>query len=81
MDRLENNIKKKVYAYIITRINADRHLLVFNHVYSPEAGTQVPGGSVEPGENVVAAVVREAQEETGIENLHFIKNSVWLFVI
>ena len=73
MDRLENNINKKVYAYIITCINADRHLLVFNHVNSPEAGTQVLGGSVEPRENVVAAVVREAQEETGIENLHIIK--------
>ena len=38
---------QKVYAYI-TR--GDR-LLVFRHPYVPEAGIQVPGGSVESDED------------------------------
>ena len=49
---------KKVYAYI-TR--ADR-LLVFRHVDFPEAGVQVPGGTMDAGETPEGAVLREAAE-------------------
>lgn len=54
---------KKVYAYI-TR---GEQLLVFNHVDFPEAGIQVPGGTLEPEELPESAVLREAEEETGLE--------------
>ena len=48
-------------------------MLVFEHVKTPEAGIQIPGGSVEPGEQIDAAVLREAQEETGLDNLQLVK--------
>jgi 8-oxo-dGTP pyrophosphatase MutT (NUDIX family) len=44
----------------------DGSLLVFDHRDIPEAGTQVPAGTVEDDEAPAAAVVREVHEETGI---------------
>ena len=44
-------------------------LLVFRQPDSPEAGVQVPGGTVEPGERLTAAVLRETREETGLDAL------------
>lgn len=58
-------MKHKVLAYIT---NAGR-LLVFRHTGYPEAGIQVPGGTVAEGEPPDAAVLREAFEETGLTNL------------
>ncbi len=58
-------IKRKAYAYI----THGSRLLVFEHVNAPEAGIQVPGGSLEDGEDPAAGVLREAYEETGLENL------------
>ncbi|MCX6043650.1 MAG: NUDIX domain-containing protein [Chloroflexi bacterium] len=57
--------KHKVFAYI-TR---GEQLLVFRHPYAPEAGIQVPAGTVEPDEALDVAVLREAFEETGLANL------------
>lgn len=51
----------KAFAYI-TWTN---RLLVFTHVGIPEAGVQVPAGTIRPGEAPSDAVVREAVEETG----------------
>jgi 8-oxo-dGTP pyrophosphatase MutT (NUDIX family) len=59
---------RKVYAYIT---NVDQ-LLVFCHVGFPEAGLQVPGGTIEPGEEPAVAVMREAFEETGLEGLSLV---------
>ncbi len=56
---------KKVYAYI----THGEQLLVFNHVDFPEAGIQVPGGTLEPDELPESAVLREALKETGLEGL------------
>jgi 8-oxo-dGTP diphosphatase len=56
---------EKVYAYIT---HEDR-LLVFRHTHYPEAGIQVPGGTVEGQESPQEAVLREAGEETGLDNL------------
>jgi len=56
---------EKVIAYIT---HADR-LLVFSHPHHPEAGLQVPGGTIEEGELPEDAVLREAQEETGLAGL------------
>jgi ADP-ribose pyrophosphatase YjhB (NUDIX family) len=59
-------MKHKVLAYI-TRRNADRtQVLVFDHRDAPEAGTQVPAGTVEPGEPVEQALFREVEEESGL---------------
>ncbi len=57
----------KVIAYI-TRDNAAgrRELLVFEHRDYPDAGIQVPVGTVETGELPEVAVMREAEEETGL---------------
>ena len=55
----------KVFAYITHR---DR-LLVFRHTDFPEAGVQVPAGTVLKDEELEAAVLREAEEETGLHDL------------
>ena len=57
--------RNKVYAYIIR----GEHLLVFRHVDFPKEGIQIPGGTVEEGEDPALAVLREAFEETGLESL------------
>ncbi len=57
-------VVEKVAAYV-TRSN---HLLVFRHVNS-DAGIQVPAGTLEPDESPDDGVLREAQEETGLEGL------------
>jgi 8-oxo-dGTP pyrophosphatase MutT (NUDIX family) len=56
---------EKVYSYI----NQRERLLVFRHVDFPEAGIQVPGGTMDAGETPEAAVLREAGEETGLGDL------------
>lgn len=58
-------VKHKVFAYI-THNNS---LLVFHHPFEPEAGIQVPAGTLEPGEDPEDAVMREAYEETGLSEL------------
>lgn len=42
---------------------------MFRHLYQPEAGIQIPGGTVEEGETFAKAVLREASEETGLTGL------------
>jgi 8-oxo-dGTP diphosphatase len=58
-------MKRKAYAYITHR----GRLLVFRHPDAPEAGIQVPGGTIDPGEELSTAVLREAFEETGLAGL------------
>src|SRR3954454_19460207 len=57
--------KHKVFAYITHQ----GRLLVFRHPLAPEAGIQVPAGTVKDGEDLEAAVLREATEETGLPGL------------
>lgn len=58
-------IKRKAFAYITYQ----QKLLVFSHPYEPEAGIQVPGGTIEEDESPEQAVLREAFEETGLTGL------------
>lgn len=57
--------KRKAFAYI-TR---GSKLLVFEQPDSPEAGIQVPAGTIEAGESPEDGVMREAWEETALERL------------
>jgi len=54
---------EKALAYI----THGNKLLVFRHVDDPASGIQVPGGTIQPGENPRDAALREAQEESGLD--------------
>ena len=60
--------KQKVIAYIT---NQDR-LLLFRHTAYPEAGIQVPAGTVEADEDLGAVVLREATEESGLHDFSLV---------
>jgi 8-oxo-dGTP pyrophosphatase MutT (NUDIX family) len=61
--------KRKAYAYVTNR---DR-LLVFSHPNAPEAGIQVPAGTIGPGEQPPDAAMREAREESGLDALRMVR--------
>lgn len=58
-------VKRKAMAYI----THGNRLLVFREPDFPEAGVQVPGGSMSPDERPEETVMREAFEETGLSEL------------
>ena len=62
---MELPVKRKALAYIT---NGNR-LLVFRQPNYPDAGIQVPGGTIRDDETPVDAVIREAREETGLNGL------------
>lgn len=59
-------MKKKVLAYITRNHSGRDEVLVFLHRDHPEAGLQVPGGTVDPGEDLDEAILREIYEESGL---------------
>lgn len=59
-------MRQKVLAYILRQRDGQRQLLVFEHRDHPDAGVQVPAGTVEPGEAIEAALLREIEEESGL---------------
>lgn len=61
--------QQKALAYVTRARGTRRELLVFEHVDHPEAGVQVPAGTIEAGEDPAACVVREVTEETGLASL------------
>ncbi len=69
MDDITLPIKRKAFAYI----TQNNKLLVFEHPDSPEAGIQVPAGSIEIGESPQDGALREAQEETGLSQLKIMR--------
>ena len=60
---------QKVQCYITREHAGSLQVLVFEHVDYPDAGIQVPAGSIEPGETPEEAALREAWEETGVRDL------------
>jgi 8-oxo-dGTP pyrophosphatase MutT (NUDIX family) len=58
-------VRHRAYAYI----THGSRLLLFRHVHFPDAGLQVPAGTIEDGEDPRDAVLREAREETGLNDL------------
>ncbi|MEH7885681.1 NUDIX hydrolase [Bacillus sp. JJ1609] len=50
-------------AYALIYLEDEKKILMVNNVGS---GWSLPGGAVEPGETLEQAVVREANEETGL---------------
>jgi len=59
-------LKRKVLAYITKGEGTKREILVFEHKDNPNAGLQVPGGTIEVDELLIDALYREIEEETGI---------------
>ena len=59
-------IKRKVLAYITKGQEPNLELLVFEHKDFPEAGLQVPAGTIEEDELLIDALYREINEETGL---------------
>jgi 8-oxo-dGTP pyrophosphatase MutT (NUDIX family) len=63
----------RVLAYVTRERNGRRELLVFDHRDHPSAGTQVPAGRLEPGEDLEAALLRELEEEAGLTNARIVR--------
>ena len=66
-------VKYKVFAYITNR----QWLLLFTHLNAPEAGIQVPAGTIEAGESPEEAVLREVFEETGLSGKDTSRSATW----
>ena len=59
-------IIEKVTAFVIRESEEGHNLLLFEH---PNAGIQIPAGTVEADETPEEAVIREVTEETGLASL------------
>jgi ADP-ribose pyrophosphatase YjhB (NUDIX family) len=64
----------RVGAYIIRQHHQGFYqLLLFRHPDCPEAPIQIPGGGVEPGKLLEAALYREVFEESGLRDLQILR--------
>ncbi|CAG7642400.1 NUDIX domain-containing protein [Paenibacillus allorhizosphaerae] len=63
---MEKTAIVKVTAYITRQMNGVKQLLVFEENGFEHLGFQVPGGTVESGEGLEEALIRELSEEAGI---------------
>lgn len=65
--------RQRVAIYVVRTSDNGLELLVFDHVDAPEAGTQIPAGGIDSGEELVNATIREVREETGLEDIREIE--------
>ncbi|MEP6666922.1 MAG: NUDIX domain-containing protein [Nocardioidaceae bacterium] len=68
-------VRKRVACYVTRTAEYGAELLVFDHAYDDPAdpsGTQIPAGGMLPYEALVAAALRETEEETGLVDLTFV---------
>jgi 8-oxo-dGTP pyrophosphatase MutT (NUDIX family) len=67
-------VSERVGAFII-RKNAKNlyELLLFEHPDCEEAPIQIPGGGVDSGESIEAALHREIHKESGLTNLTIVR--------
>lgn len=63
----------RVLAYVTRERDGGTELLVFDHRDQPSAGTQVPAGRLEPGEELEAGLLRELEEESGLANARVVR--------
>ncbi len=70
MSETPQTVLHKVTALITRPGPQGVELLLFQH---PNAGIQIPAGTVEPGESLDQAALREAREETGVQRLHLVR--------
>ena len=61
---------EQVELTVLCLIRRGEEILLQNRVKRDWQGYTLPGGHVEPGESVVAAVCREIREETGLSVAH-----------
>jgi len=66
-----HKIVQKVTGFVIRNALEKAELLLFEH---PNAGVQIPAGTVNPGETPEKAVLREVWEETGLENFSVVES-------
>lgn len=57
---------EKIELTNLCLIRRGEYILLQNRVKKDWHGYALPGGHVEPGESIVASVIREIQEETGL---------------
>jgi 8-oxo-dGTP pyrophosphatase MutT (NUDIX family) len=65
--------KDRVLAYVTRERDGRRELLVFDHRDYPQAGTQVPAGRLEPGEDLESGLLRELVEEAGLRDTRIVR--------
>jgi 8-oxo-dGTP diphosphatase len=63
----------RVVAYVTRERDGRRELLVFDHRDHPDAGTQVPAGRLEAGEDLVPGLLRELREEAGLDDVRVVR--------
>jgi 8-oxo-dGTP pyrophosphatase MutT (NUDIX family) len=70
---MKHRVSERVGAFIIRKNQAGYELLLFRHPDSEEASIQIPGGGLEEGESVEAALYREIHEESGLTDVRVIR--------
>lgn len=63
------DFRQRAASYVLRRLpeRSEIEVLVILHRDEPEAGVQIPGGGALAHETIGEAAVREAREETGVE--------------